>query len=114
VAVPHGDAAHTAGRAALLGAALASRSPSLFAVAFDDRLHEPYRAADAPLLAAIRENPPPHVLGTTLSGSGPTVMVWAERSHGAACAEALAGALEDVDVLPLAVSPTGATATSTG
>ena len=43
--VPHADAAFTAGRAALLGAALASGSEELFAAALADRLHEPYRAA---------------------------------------------------------------------
>ena len=46
-----------AGRAALLGAALASGSAELFAAALDDRLHEPYRADDAPLLAELREQP---------------------------------------------------------
>ncbi len=43
--VPHVDAAFTAGRAALLGAALAGGSPELFGAALADRLHEPYRAA---------------------------------------------------------------------
>ncbi len=113
-AVPHVDAAHTAGRAALLGAALASGSGALFAAALDDRLHERYRAADAPLLARIREDPPPHVLGVTLSGSGPTILVWAERGSGGACAAALEATLEDVDVLALAASPGGASASVTG
>ena len=113
-AVPHADAAHTAGRAALLGAALASQSAALFAGALDDRLHEPYRAADAPLLGAIRADPPPNVLGATLSGSGPTVIVWAERGAGAACASALEAALDGVDVLPLAASRSGASASLSG
>ena len=47
--VAHADAAYSVGRATLLGAALASGSAELFAAAADDRLHEPYRAAKAPL-----------------------------------------------------------------
>ena len=42
--VRHADAAFTAGRAALLGAALATGSAELFAEALADRMHEPYRA----------------------------------------------------------------------
>ncbi len=53
--VAHDDATFTAGRAALLGAALASGSSELFAEALADRIHEPYRAEGAPLLACVRE-----------------------------------------------------------
>src|SRR5207237_5952984 len=73
--VPFADAAHTAGRATLLGAALASGSATLFAAAADDRLHEPYRAARAPLLDAVRSDPPEGAVAATLSGSGPRVLV---------------------------------------
>jgi homoserine kinase len=78
-AVPRDDAAFTVARAALLGAAIASADPQLFAASHDDRLHEPYRAATAPLLAELRADLPDGALGATLSGSGPTVIVWAER-----------------------------------
>lgn len=107
--VSHADAAHTAGRAALLGAALASGSPTLFAAAAGgDRLHEPYRAAAAPLLADLRERPPAGALASTLSGSGPTVIVWAEREHADACAAALDGRFPGAAVLRLAVAASGA------
>ncbi len=106
--VPHEDAAFTAARAALLGAAFASGSADLFAEALADRLHEPYRAADAPLLAAVREQPPPGALGATLSGSGPTVMVWANPADANACAADLQRRFAKADVLKLAVSATGA------
>jgi homoserine kinase len=112
--VPHAEAAHTAARAALLGAAIASGSTALFGAALDDRLHEPYRAADAPLLARVRAEPPAGAIGATLSGSGPTVIVWAEPGAGEACAAALEATLEDVDVLALAASATGARAATTG
>jgi homoserine kinase len=106
--VPHADAAFTAARAALLGAALSSGSAELFAEALDDRLHEPYRAASAPLLEAVRERPPPGALGATLSGSGPTVIVWARPDAAEDCAGELSRRHPDVTVLTLAVSPRGA------
>lgn len=77
--VTHADAAFTVARAALLGAAIASGDARMFQASHDDRLHEPYRAATAPLLAEVRADLPDGALGATLSGSGPTVMVWAER-----------------------------------
>lgn len=106
--VAHADAAHTAGRAALLGAALAAGDSELFAAALDDRLHEPYRAATAPLLAAIRSDLPPGAVGATISGSGPTVVVWARPEEADACAAALAGRLPRERVLRLAVAAAGA------
>jgi homoserine kinase len=106
--VPHADAAFTAGRAALLGAALASGSPGLFAAALDDRLHEPYRAATAPLLAAVRAELPAGALGATLSGSGPTVMIWAREDEADAVAAELSDRFPDARVLWLSTSREGA------
>jgi homoserine kinase len=106
--VAHDDAAFTAGRAALLGAALSSGSATLFAAALADRVHEPYRAEGAPLLAAVRERPPAEALGSTISGSGPTVIVWSMPDVADACARELADRFPDVSVLPLSVSPQGA------
>lgn len=71
--VPHGDAAHNAGRAALLVEALRSR-PDLLLAATEDRLHQSYRASamtrSAALLAELREAGIPAVI----SGAGPTVL----------------------------------------
>ena len=106
--VPHEDAAFTAGRAALLGAALTAGSEELFAAALADRLHEPYRAATAPLLAAVRERLPAGALGATLSGSGPTVIVWASRSDASRATAELAERFPAVRVLPMSISPRGA------
>jgi homoserine kinase len=77
--VPRADAVFTVARAALLGAAIASGDARLFAASTGDRLHEPYRGASAPQLAELRADLPAGALGATLSGSGPTVIVWAER-----------------------------------
>jgi homoserine kinase len=75
--VPRVDAVFNTVHASLLGAALASRDERIFAAALDDRLHEPYRVGQAPHLTEIRRELPGDALGATLSGSGPTVIVWA-------------------------------------
>jgi homoserine kinase len=106
--IPHAEAAFTAARAALLGASLASGSSELFAAALVDRLHEPYRANGAPLLAAVREQPPAGALGSTISGSGPSVIVWAARESVDACSAELRERFPEVSVLTLPVSPRGA------
>jgi homoserine kinase len=106
--VPHADAVFTAGRAALLGAALAGGSRELFAAALADRLHEPYRAADAPVLGAVRGEPPAGALGATLSGSGPTVIVWATEAAAAECRRELVDRFPAAQVLQLGVAARGA------
>ena len=106
--VSHTDAAFTASRATLLGAALASSSEELFAEALHDRLHEPFRKRNAPLLDEVRAHLPAEALGATLSGSGPSVVVWARPGAVADCAEELARRHPEVRVLPLPASPKGA------
>jgi len=106
--VAHADAAFTAGRAVLLGAALAAGDPELFAAALADRLHEPYRAAGAPLFAELRVAPPEGALGVTISGSGPTVVVWARRAEADTCRAELERRAPEAQVLPLAVTAAGA------
>jgi homoserine kinase len=106
--VLHADAAFTACRAALLGAALASGSAELFAASLDDRLHEPYRAPNAPYLADVRARLPQGALGATISGSGPTVVVWAREDAADACAGELSSRYPDVQVLTLLATTKGA------
>jgi homoserine kinase len=102
--VPHADAAANAARAALLGAGAASGEADLFAAALSDRLHEQYRPS--PPLEALRADLPGGARGATLSGSGPTVIVWADDTE--ACEAALADRFPDHAVLVLPVSPRGA------
>jgi homoserine kinase len=103
--VSHRDAAETVASAALLGAAAASGSADLLRAAFHDRLHEPYRTAGAPLLELLRERLP----AVTLSGSGPSVVVWAEPEQAdAVAAEVRQIVSEDTTVLPLRVAQEGA------
>jgi homoserine kinase len=88
--VSHYDAAYTAGRAALLVAALEAGRLDLIGDALDDRLHEPFRAPLVPLMAEVRARildlP---ALGATLSGAGPTVLVWCEPGSAASVAASL-------------------------
>jgi homoserine kinase len=107
-AIPHEDAAFSAARAALLGAALAAGSAELLAASAADRLHEPYRAEEAPHLTAIRADLPTGALGAALSGSGPTVLVWAERGREGGVAADLARRFPEHDVRLLPVSAAGA------
>jgi homoserine kinase len=102
--VTHADATFTVARAALLGAAIAASDARLFAASHDDRLHEPHRAAAAPLLAELRADPPDGALGATLSGSGPTVIAWAERDISAE----LRGRFPEHEVMRLRVARQGA------
>jgi homoserine kinase len=107
--VSHEDAAATAGAALLLGAALGSGDASLLAPALRDRLHEPYRAAGAPLLGRVRALAPPGLLGVTLSGSGPTVIAWVDRASSDDATASLRVSLgAEADVLSLAVAQRGA------
>jgi homoserine kinase len=102
--VPHADAAFSAARAALLGAAVASGDAGLFTAALDDRLHEPYRPSA--ILEAVRAALPAGATGATLSGSGPSVVVWADDTD--ACVADLRERFPDERVRPLAVAGRGA------
>jgi homoserine kinase len=102
--VPHADAAFNVARAALLGAGVSRGDARLLAAAFEDRLHEPYRPSS--LLDAIRADMPVGAVGVTLSGSGPTVIAWAQDAE--ACAAELATRFPAETVLALSVSAEGA------
>jgi len=108
--VTHADAAAASAQAALLGAAVASGDADLLAAAFHDRLHEPYRVADAPLLEQLRADPVPGARGVTLSGSGPSVVVWASKADAASVAAALETRLPESKILPLSIAERGAAA----
>lgn len=105
--VSHEDASVTAGAAALLGAAVAGGDAELLRVAFADRLHEPYRLASTPL-RTLAEQPPERALGVTLSGSGPSVVVWVLPGDADDVAAELAASHPDMTVLPLEVAKRGA------
>jgi homoserine kinase len=71
--VPHVDAAHAAGRAALLVHALTA-DPGLLFEATEDRLHQPYRAPAAPATAALLDRLRSGRVAAVVSGAGPAVV----------------------------------------
>jgi homoserine kinase len=106
--IPHADARFSVSRAALLGAGLVSGAPELLAEAFADRLHEPYRGPLSPVYGPIKEELPIGASGVTISGSGPTVIVWARAGDADLCEEELAARFPAVVVLRLSVVGAGA------
>lgn len=86
--VPIADAVHNVALAAKLVAGLVSSDYELIAAGLGDRLHQPYRAPLYPRSAAVVAQAAEHgALGATISGAGPTVLIWCrkdpERPHGA-------------------------------
>ena len=79
------DAIFNIQRAGLLMAALASGDPSVFPTALDDRLHQPFRTQLVPGLSEILRLRAPGLLGCTLSGAGPGVLVFYERGYDRVC-----------------------------
>ncbi|MFI7283908.1 homoserine kinase [Micromonospora chersina] len=79
--VPHGDAALTAGRAALLVHALTA-DPGLLLPATVDRLHQDYRAAGMPATAALVNALRAAGVAAVVSGAGPTVLALSEVPAG--------------------------------
>ncbi|HSO97359.1 MAG TPA: homoserine kinase, partial [Solirubrobacteraceae bacterium] len=75
--VPLGDAAANVASAATLVLGLARGDFELIGAGLEDRLHQPYRASlyprSAELLDEVRRL---GALGATISGAGPTVLVW--------------------------------------
>ncbi|PWJ56280.1 homoserine kinase [Quadrisphaera granulorum] len=91
--VPHGDAAHTAGRAALLVEAM-TRRPDLLLAATEDRLHQEQRAAAMPESAALLADLRGAGHAAVVSGAGPSVLVLCPSSEAAARAQDLVRAHE--------------------
>lgn len=107
--VSHEDAAANAGHAAMLGAAIVAGDAALLGDSFHDRLHEPYRVASTPLLRLLRASRPAEAVGVTLSGSGPSVIVWSAHDRASDVLAALELTLpDDTRVLQLRVAQEGA------
>jgi homoserine kinase len=72
-------------RTALLIAALKTGDSSVFPMALDDRLHQPFRSQLVPGLNEILRLRKPGLLGCALSGAGPSVLVFHERGAESVC-----------------------------
>ena len=82
---PRADAIFNVQRASLLIAALATGTASAFPAALEDRFHQPYRAPLVPGLEEILKLRAPGLLGCTLSGAGPSILVFYERGYQQVC-----------------------------
>lgn len=80
--VPLADAVHNLGHLALLIEALREGSFALLAQTLDDRLHEPYRRGSIPAYDAVVDAArSAGASGVAISGSGPALLIFAERGH---------------------------------
>jgi homoserine kinase len=88
--IPMADAVHNISHASLLVLGLARGDWDLVARGLPDRLHQPYRAhlfpRSADLVARARDL---GALGATISGAGPTVLVWCHYEQTGAVLEQL-------------------------
>jgi homoserine kinase len=77
--VPRADAVFNVAHASTLVLGLASGDWELIAAGLDDRLHQPARASLYPRSAALLERARElGALGATISGAGPSVLVWCQ------------------------------------
>jgi homoserine kinase len=108
--VPLGDAVKNMASIARLTLGLARGDFELITAGLADRLHQPYRAHLYPRSAALLERAPAlGALGATISGAGPTVLVWATETTAAAVATALQAEVGDwAAVLPAPFTAAGA------
>jgi homoserine kinase len=88
--VPLADAIYNVSHAATLILGLAQGDLELIAAGLRDRLHQPYRAHLYPRSAELVERAPGlGALGATISGAGPSVLVWCQYEQTGPVAAAL-------------------------
>jgi homoserine kinase len=94
--VPLADAVFNVAAAATLTLGLATGDWDLIAAGLHDRLHQPHRAHLYPRSTQLVERAAEHgALGATISGAGPTVLVWCHYEQTGPVMEQLRTATED-------------------
>ncbi len=89
--VPIADAVFNVAHAAKLMVGLSTSNWELIAGGLRDRLHQPYRAHLYPRSADLVQRAPEFgALGATISGAGPTVLVWSHFEQTGAVMERVA------------------------
>lgn len=108
--VPMADAVYNVGHASLLTLGLARGEWDLVARGLGDRLHQPHRAHLYPRSARIVERAQElGALGATISGAGPTVLVWCHLEQTPGVVGALRREAGDwADVMRSPFEPMGA------
>jgi homoserine kinase len=100
--IPRADAVYSLQRSALLVDLLATGALELLPRALSDRMHEPDRAVLTPMLGQLRaldRNLP--CFGVTLSGAGPSVLVWVREDGTQAAASAIRAEVPDAQVIAM-------------
>jgi homoserine kinase len=112
--VPMADAVFNVGAASLLVLGLARGDLSLVARGLGDRLHQPRREPLYPRsMDLVRAAPELGALGATISGAGPTVLLWTGAEDAAAVEAAAREATAGwADVLRVPFARSGASVTS--
>ena len=108
--VPLPDAVFNVAAASLLTLGLARSDAELIARGLGDRLHQPHRAPLYPRSAALMARATDFgALGATISGAGPTVLVWCRDRDVAGVSERLRAEADGwADVLPVSFEGRGA------
>jgi homoserine kinase len=108
--VPLSDATFNVGHASLLTLGLARGEWELVARGLHDRLHQPHRAALYPhSMEVLDQARSLGALGATISGAGPTVLVWSHYEQTSSVTQALKRATEGwAQVLRVPFEPRGA------
>jgi homoserine kinase len=108
--VPIADAVHNIAHAAKLIAGLTTGDHQLIASGLGDRLHQPYRADLYPRSAELVALAAAHgALGATISGAGPTVLVWCTEPQDPSLIQWLQQFSDGwADVMAVAFEPRGA------
>ena len=106
--VPRADAVYSLQRTALLVHALATGELDALPRALDDRLHQPDRSQLTPLFCRLQEELPRlGAYGCTLSGAGPSALLWVRSDEAEATAARVAAIAPDAMVRALAPEPRG-------
>ena len=93
--VPLAEATHNVAAAAQLVLGIERSDLTLIDRGLADRLHQPYRRDLYPRSMEIVERARElGAIGATISGSGPTVLIWSYWQSGAAVVEELSGLVE--------------------
>jgi homoserine kinase len=108
--VPMADAVFNTAHASLLILGLARGDLELIARGLEDRLHQPHREHLYPRsMELVRRAPALGALGATISGAGPTVLVWTQFEQTAAVVAGLREAAAGwAEVLRAPFEPAGA------
>jgi homoserine kinase len=97
----------------LLLAAFTQGRPELLSTALEDRIHQPYRAALCPLLPCLQElRGREGILGSVLSGAGPSVLIFLDpRASAGKVSKIVAAQLKlkslDAELLPTSIAVFG-------